>query len=139
MTTTFIFDRNGKYAAASTQLEDSRCIYSGKTIDEMVNDNTISNDYVVCDFKSLVYLCRERARKLYCKGASEITAERFHELLNVLPPMRWESFPGGELFMVPECISGSIYQFCVRIGERYYTINESCDAKTDDLIRACMF
>lgn len=139
MTTTFIFDRNGKYAAASTQLEDGRCIYSGKTIDEMVNDNTISNDYVVCDFKSLVYLCRERARKLYCKGASKITAERFHELLNVLPPARWVKFPGGELFMVPECISGDIYQFCVRIGERYYTINESCEAKKDDLIRACMF
>lgn len=139
MATTFLFDPNSKYASASTQLRDGRCVYSGKTIDEMINDGTISDDYFICDLKTLVRLRRERARKLYCNGASEITAERFNELLNVLYPARWERFPGGELFMVPECISETVYQFCVRIGERFYTINESCDVKKDDLIRSCMF
>lgn len=46
---------------------------------------------------------------------SVIDKERFWELLEVLPPCRWERNSDFEAFYVSECITADLYTFCVRL------------------------
>lgn len=51
----------------------------------------------------------------------EITAERFHDMLNILPPVGWNTDSDGECFRISERLAGRITAIFVRIGERYAT------------------
>ena len=80
------------------------------------------------------FLSRERERYLSIPLA-ETTAERYHEMFNILPPMYWtqDGVLDFEMFCVPEMISAtytSQYLHDLRT-DRYYTkIVDSHDKKT---------
>ena len=50
----------------------------------------------------------------------EITEERFIEMLEVLPPMKWEQGHGCESFLLSELQEGRITRCYVRIAKHYY-------------------
>ena len=64
-----------------------------------------------------------------------ITAEQWDYALGVLPPSRWESCMGVELFHISELVSGSVASWYARIGNRYWAFNDLCTAKHEDLAR----
>ncbi len=51
----------------------------------------------------------------------EITEEQYEEMFNILPPMRWCTIKGVEMFCMSEMQSGSITNQYARAGDRYYT------------------
>lgn len=55
--------------------------------------------------------------------ATEITEEKFTEMLCVLPPLKWETGRGGdfESFLLSEFTSGVFTQQYARHGETYWT------------------
>lgn len=59
---------------------------------------------------------------------SLITAERFDEMLNILPPCRWSSVGRFEHFHVSERITGNIVSWFIRFrgdaGERFFTFDD---------------
>lgn len=55
----------------------------------------------------------------------EITLEQFWYWLECLPPERWSKRGGAEVFHVSERITYSIVVWCVRIGERYFSVDAS--------------
>jgi hypothetical protein len=74
------------------------------------------------------FLAAERAHYVKPGELHEIDADRFHEMLNVLPPMRWEHRDGVERFLMCEMLTGSITSQFARLGEtegtsRYFTRN----------------
>ena len=56
----------------------------------------------------------------------EITEERWHEMLGVLPPMAWTSDSTGESFKISERTAGSITAIFVRIRDRYFELSDTC-------------
>lgn len=54
-------------------------------------------------------------------GVTETTAERFHEMLDVLPPLKWCTINGVEMFCMSEMYTGTYTTQYARIGEKYYT------------------
>lgn len=63
-----------------------------------------------------------RQKKIMTSGpVSEITAERFDEMLNVLPPLHWCTIDGVEMFCMMEMYTGTYTNQYARIGEKYYT------------------
>jgi hypothetical protein len=56
-------------------------------------------------------------------GLQEITAEQWHEALNVLPPMRWEHKDGVERFCMSEMLTGSITAQYAEFCGRYFMRN----------------
>lgn len=60
----------------------------------------------------------------FISGVVEITEERFHEMLNILPPMGWKTDRDGESFKMCEYTAGRITAIYVRIGERYATFSD---------------
>jgi hypothetical protein len=51
---------------------------------------------------------------------TEITKQRFWELLEVLPPADWTQAGTTESFRVIECQTDDLYTWCARVGERYF-------------------
>lgn len=51
----------------------------------------------------------------------EITAEKFDEMLNILPPLKWCTIRGVEMFCMREMYTGTYTDQYARIGEKYYT------------------
>ena len=57
----------------------------------------------------------------------EITRDRFHEMLNILPPVAWNyNDPSFESFKMSERTTGSITTIFVRIHDRYFAFSDTC-------------
>lgn len=73
---------------------------------------------------------------------SVIDRDRFWELLEVLPPCRWERYQDFEAFYVSECITGNLYTFCVRIGNgqnaQYFEIVAESNINYTTLRQLCL-
>lgn len=50
----------------------------------------------------------------------EVTAERYDEMLNVLPPVHWQQADGVVRFCMSELLDGSITEQFARHGDRYW-------------------
>jgi len=68
----------------------------------------------------------------------EITADRYMEMLEVLPPVAWRGIgTEEETFKLSERTSGNITAIFCRIGERHFEMQDSIHMKHDDIITAC--
>lgn len=56
----------------------------------------------------------------YLTGMQEITAERYNDMLNILPPQRWTKKNGAESFICPEPIMLGIHDYFVMVQGRYF-------------------
>lgn len=56
----------------------------------------------------------------YMKPLTEITEERFYDMLNVLPPHNWSRGERFEFFTMSERLVGSLTSMFVRLGNSYY-------------------
>lgn len=61
----------------------------------------------------------------------EIDEERFNEMLNILPPLKWCTIDGVEMFCISEMYTGSYTDQYARAGDKYYTkMVDSLDKST---------
>jgi len=143
MLETCIFDPNSEGTGVYSFMKLDRtpevlvCQYGGETLDELKAQGKVSPEAFVCSWEEAYPLSEELVRQRYCKGPSRVTKERWWDLLEVLYPERWEHLEGAEIFMMPECISGNLYMFGVRIGEDYFSVNESCSIPAAKLVEMC--
>lgn len=112
--------------------------WGGQTLAEMIADGSVSADSIVMPQDDALALHIAAEREQFCTGPQSISAERFDELLNALPPARWFRGEASESFMVPEAIVGNIYTFCVRCRDRYFTINEYDLIPHNQLVWLCL-
>lgn len=66
------------------------------------------------------YLARQK-KSLLSGEVTETTAEQFNEMLNCLPPMKWCTIAGVEMFCMSEMYTGTYTNQYARIGDKYYT------------------
>ena len=115
--------------------ELSRCVFcmnTNRIIDFVPDDNDgtamiakFTPEYgmnlVVLDVTD-AYVRYENA----CKSAPvEITEDRWHDMLGVLPPFAWKHDATGESFKLSERTAGSITAIFVRIGDRYFELSDT--------------
>jgi hypothetical protein len=62
-----------------------------------------------------------------------ISKERFWELLECLPPSRWQNISGAEVFHVSERLSGNLVQWCARIGANHYAFTDDAALSVEKL------
>ena len=64
----------------------------------------------------------ERQKKAMVSGeVTETTEEQFEYALNVLPPLKWCTIAGVEMFCMSEMYTGTYTNQYARIGDKYYT------------------
>lgn len=83
-----------------------------------------------------------RYEAAFISGVEGISEERFHEMLNILPPAGWKTDSDGESFKMCEHTAGRITAIFVRIGERYATFSDrmstphrECCRRADEYFR----
>ena len=107
---------------------DGRSLYSNETADDLVKLG-----YEILDAKGFDELwnqCWEVYENELCDKWKEITAERYDEMLNCLPPMRWTN--GG--FFLSELYDGDIGSFFQEWGNRYYESMQNIKKSRKDII-----
>jgi len=107
---------------------DGRGQYSGKTLDDFRLEHA---DVQIVD--SEVSVQHDRNRRI--TPPVEITQERFWELLECLPPCKWKRGVDGEAFHISERITYDIVDWCVRIGEKYYSFQDTDKMSADEAIK----
>lgn len=80
--------------------------------------------------------------KALCTEPEPSTEERFLELLEVLPPQRWQrgtttDDESCESFELCEHTSGRVTTVCVRIGEKYFEFQAIAGQKLETHIAHC--
>jgi hypothetical protein len=66
--------------------------------------------------------CHEAA---FRSGVVEITADKWDDMLGVLPPMAWRNDGLGESFKLSEYLTGGITSIFVALDGRYFLFNDN--------------
>ena len=69
----------------------------------------------------------------YLNDWKEITADEWQDALEVLPPEKWQTVAGVEIFRMMERLTGNITAHFARIGDRYFCANRRTSADYADL------
>lgn len=93
---------------------DGRGMYSRETLEQ------VRLRYPGAEERELGAWTEEKERAL-CTPAKPITKERFNEMLEVLPPQRWQIGRNCESFEMCEHTSGRVTAIFCRFGPRYYS------------------
>lgn len=67
-----------------------------------------------------VHSWSDAKEKALCSEPVETTEERFMEMLEVLPPQRWQRGKGCESFEMCEHTSGRVTTIFCRFGDKYF-------------------
>lgn len=107
------------------QVVDGLCVYSKEPLETAkVRMATCGYTLEVVDSKT----AWDRQSASYITEPVEITAERFDELLNVLPPQHWHRGGHVESFQLMEKTCCDVTLTCVRIGygggARYFSFED---------------
>lgn len=107
------------------QVVDGLCFYSKEPLEATkARMATMGYTLEVVDSKT----AWERQSASYITEPVEITAERFEELLCVLPPQHWHSAANFESFQLMEKTCCDVTLTCVRIGRgdwaRYFSFED---------------
>lgn len=108
-----------------------------ETLPELIALGRVSPESRILPQDEAFALSDEADRRRLCKGPQPIDAERFDELLNMLPPQRWVRGGTTESFRICEAVTGDLYTFCVRLGDRHFTLTERGGTSHDELVRLC--
>ena len=114
------------YVEGSTNIFDvimqktGRTCFFQKTVREVRAEHPGRNVQVL-PFSEVKMQIESARNTKYCTPAIEITEERFHEMLNVLPPENWHRENGWEVFRMVEYTCGNITDHFVRFGDHYFT------------------
>ncbi len=116
--------------AIDTLREDGRTSIYGETLEQVEerypNVKIMTSD----EFQTL-------HEATCCSDPVEITKDKFIEMLEVLPPMKWRSGGGAESFMLSEFTTGRITGIYCRIGKRYYSFLGICTLTHDEIVAKC--
>ena len=82
--------------------------------------------------EELDVLIADQERKI-CAGHTIIDEARFWEMLEVLPPCRWGTVGGYEVFHVSERLSGNLVSWFAHRGDNYYEFTEQAHINTKAL------
>lgn len=108
---------------------DGLSLYGGNTLEQLTAEY---GEVIIIDFES--------AYRQHCDSykmpTKEIGEARFIDMLEVLPPAKWVSYGEEESFHVCERIAGNIVSIFVRIGKRYFEMQDEASLSHADRVRA---
>ena len=98
----------------NTFVKDGICAYTGgKTVSEYLE--TIGPDYVCIPYEEALVQITEAEETHYITDFEEITEEEWEDMLNCLPPCKWQRCHGIEFFYMCEMYTGNISSHFARV------------------------
>lgn len=112
-----------------TRLTDClKCIYTGKQY--------FTDDKRIMTLDEASSLIDKEQAKRYNKEWVEVSAETYDDMLNCLPPKKWENFKEEKcsIFAMSEFTEGVYTQHFVRYKDKYYSATRDFFRKNEELI-----
>ena len=128
------FHQEGKLGAIDV------CILDGGTLRSQIQRETLEEirlRYPGAEVGDLDTLARKYEEAMR-SPPTEITRARFHEMLEVLPPMKWHQRAEFESFMVSELVYASIANIYVRVKGRYFTLADHLTLTPEEIEAAVL-
>jgi hypothetical protein len=113
---------------------DNRGMLSGETLDQ------IRERYPTAQLMDIDEAYQQSASARHAKyvhGPKEITAERFEEMLNVLPPEGWKRSTGSQSFKICERMTANLTAIFCEIGGRYFELCDDARNSHEWIVREC--
>lgn len=107
-----------------------KSVISGDTLEEIRERYP---DAEIGDFDEIV----GQQDAYWRKPPTEITQERFIEMLEVLPPVGWEIGEDTEVFKLCERTSGTMTAIFCRLGDRYFELCDNINMPAGMVIAKC--
>ncbi len=95
------------------------CRYSGETITDIIKMNP-KMEIMHID-EALKRITKMEKEMYLSDGWKETTRENWEDMLNVLPPEKWESVLEVEIFRMSEYYTGNITAHYAKLGNKYFT------------------
>ena len=103
-----------------TSVTNGICDFTdGKTPDEYIKE--LGPDFVCIPLDDAVEQIRIAEEAIYIKPWKEITYDEWDRWLNCLPPQKWQTVNGVNLFQISEHMTSNITLHCARVGDRYFS------------------
>lgn len=90
------------------------------TVEEYLAKNP---DYVLMSWDEFLPMLNTMQDEAYLKPFKEITEEQYYESLECLPPQKWETVDGVNIFRMSEYLTGNITDHLVSYNGKYYSAN----------------
>lgn len=97
-----------------------RCMYSGLTVAEYLAKNEGCS---VMTWDEVMPIINALQNEAYIKPFQEITEEHYEDMLGCLPPEKWETVDGVNIFRMSERLTGNITDHLVSYQGKYYSAN----------------
>jgi len=114
-----VIDPDFKGYAQTYINEDGKCIYSGRSLEEMRAEDGI--EYITPSDEEMDKLYNDYYKSLQ-KEWEDISEEYYYEMLEVLPPMNWRNIGSGvNVFCISEAYSGDLHAHFIKYkkGDQY--------------------
>jgi len=112
--------------------------YSGETFDALIaelNDKREEGSPVfqIMPLEEAMSLMEEAYNAKYCSDWKEITEEEWYENLEVLPPEKWETVRGVNIFRMCEYLTGNITAHFAKLNGKFFSRNCSTRETYEEL------
>ena len=95
-------------------------------------------DIQIMSFEEYSIKEAEALKNQYKVGTpKQVSKARYWEMLEVLPPEKWERSEGADVFRLMEAISGDLHSFFFCIGENYFEMVNHRHADYSIMLQAC--
>lgn len=126
------------YAAGATGIQDVAVCRDGQWFGGYGNApeaDLLARGFQRVLFDDALEEIQKRQRETFCQGVQACTRETFMEMLEVLPPARWQWVDGVELFAMSERTTGDLTAWYAQLDGVFVTITESARADMAVLAR----
>ena len=114
---------------------DGICHFTNKTVDEYLKE--LGESFSCIPFDEALDLIHKAETSTFIAPWEEITVEDYHYWLEVLPPEKWKTVDGVNIFRLSEYTIGNITRCCAtvktRFGHRYFTADRRTSEPYKDI------
>ena len=114
------------FIVACVESKDDPCI------PELLERTEAPNGWKVVDKQELAKLFTTYEHSQFTQPIA-CTAERFDEMLNILPPCQWDRVRGVEMFHMSERLYGNVVTWFFNYYGDYYTCDQLATTPRDEL------
>jgi hypothetical protein len=129
---------NIETACLASEGETLKSPYSGELFDALLAElnnkrETGSPAFQIMPLEEAMPLMEEAQRAKYCSDWQEITEEEWYENLEVLPPEKWETVRGVNIFRLREYCIGNITAHFAKLNGKFFSRNCSTRETYEEL------
>ncbi len=105
------------------------------TYDDRNEEDYLLDGYLVLSEDEMVAEINKNEDEKYLNEWLEIDEDYWWEMLEVLPPMKWQHKGTWEFFFISEATTSNIHACYAKHGKKYYTANRRTSVNYGDFVK----